>query len=179
MLEGETAVANRVPRLRFPVLCVLIFWVASFVVGAFDKPYFFGFLYEIASSSLVTLCFLVWWWFNRRLRYSEKFLGFALMAGEAWVVGRLSHHSINYFTLWLAGFPLVVTIVVAWLCLVKRFGISWARIGFLAVVRTGSAPGVLGNRRIGFARRGLEGPQGDRPFPGPGRQDLEPPRCPK
>ncbi len=133
-LEEETAVANRLPRLRFPVLCVLIFWVASLVVGAFDKPYFFGFLYEIASSSLVTLCFLVWWWFNRRLRFSEKVLGFALMAGEAWVTGRLSDHSINYFTLWLAGFPLVVTIVVAWLCLVKRFGISWARIGFLAVV---------------------------------------------
>jgi hypothetical protein len=55
-------------RLRFPFICLLVFWVAFFVVGTFNKPYFFGFLYGMASALVVTLLFFGWWWLNRGLR---------------------------------------------------------------------------------------------------------------
>jgi len=45
------------PRLVFPALCLLIFWVAFLVVGAINKPYFFGFIYGMASVFLITLLF--------------------------------------------------------------------------------------------------------------------------
>src|SRR5215469_5323237 len=79
------------PRLVFPTLCLLIFWVASFVVGAFNKPYFFGFIYGMVSALLVTLLFFGWWWFNRGLTWRDKCGGFGLILLEALLVGRFSH----------------------------------------------------------------------------------------
>ncbi len=65
----ETAPARRdFLRLRFPFLCLLGFWLASFAVEALDKPYFVGFLYGLLSATLITLLFLGWWAFNRGLR---------------------------------------------------------------------------------------------------------------
>src|SRR5438552_16201302 len=131
----ETAPARRdFLRLRFPFLCLLVFWLASFAVEALDKPYFVGFLYGLLSATLITLLFLGWWAFNRGLRPSEKLLGFALVVGEAWLLGKFSDRSINIFTLWMSGFPLVVTAIVGWLFLVKKLQIGPARLGFVLVV---------------------------------------------
>src|SRR5579862_7497438 len=63
-------------KLRFPFICLLVYWVAFFVVGAFNKPYFFGFLYGMASVLVVTLLLFGWWWLNRGLRVWEKCAGF-------------------------------------------------------------------------------------------------------
>jgi outer membrane protein assembly factor BamB len=103
-------------------------------MGALDKLYFIGFLYVLAATTLVTLLFLGWWVLNRGLRTWEKLLGLVIIVGEAWLVGRYSHRSINYFGLWLSGVPLVATAIVAWLFLVKKFQISSARLGFVVVV---------------------------------------------
>jgi outer membrane protein assembly factor BamB len=121
-------------RLRFPSICLLVFWVAFFVVGAFNKPYFFGFLYGMASALVVTLLFFGWWWLNRGLRLWEKCAGFALVILEAWLVGRFSHRSVNFFTLWMSGLPVVATAIVAWLFLSKWAKISWEKTGFAIVV---------------------------------------------
>jgi outer membrane protein assembly factor BamB len=122
------------PRLRFPFLCLLIFWLLSFLVGALNKPYFVGFMYSMASAALVTLLFVGWWWLNRGLRIWEKCAGFALIILEAWIVGKFSDQSVNFFTLWMSGLPLVASVVVAWLFFAKRFGLSWVRIGFILFV---------------------------------------------
>ncbi len=134
---SEVATSGTLPRLRFPFLCLLFFWAGGLIVGTLDKPYFIGFMYSVASAGLITLLFFGWWWFNRRLRFSEKVLGFALIVGGAWTVGKYSHHSIGYFTLWMGGIPLVATVIVVWLYFVKRLQVSslaLIRLGFVAVV---------------------------------------------
>src|SRR5215510_3857833 len=77
--ESPQADSPKPLRLRFPVGLVLIFWALHFVVGSLEKPYFYGFLFQMASAGLFTLLFLSWWWFNRGLRISEKSLGFILI----------------------------------------------------------------------------------------------------
>jgi hypothetical protein len=133
----RTQPPRKLLRLRFPAICLLVFWLLSFVVSALDKPYFVGFMYGLASTGLITLLFFLWWWFNRGLRMWEKCAGFAFLLGEAWVVGRFSHPSIGLFTVWLVGLPIVATLIVAWLWLVKRFNLSSARIGFALLVTLG------------------------------------------
>src|SRR2546425_1157495 len=68
-------------RLWFAVALVTLFWVAAFAVGRIDKPYFYGFLYGMASATLLVLLFSVWWWTNRGLRLSRRLFGFALVVG--------------------------------------------------------------------------------------------------
>src|SRR5205814_6137560 len=46
--EGETVLGRRgFLRLRFPFLCLLVFWLASFAAEAVDKLYFVGFFYGL------------------------------------------------------------------------------------------------------------------------------------
>src|SRR5215510_11698626 len=134
---GSAPLARKLPRLRFPAVFLLIFWALSFIAAAIDKPYFVGFMYTLASTALVTLLFLGWWWFNRSLRLSEKCAGFAVLVVEAWVVGRFSHRSITFFTVWLVGLPIVASLIIAWLFAVKQFRFRWARTGFALVVTLG------------------------------------------
>src|SRR6266581_992697 len=42
--------------------------------------------------------------------------------------------SINFFTLWMTGFPLVATVIVGWLFLAKKLQFRSARLGFVLVV---------------------------------------------
>src|SRR5438477_9911059 len=106
------------PRLRFPFVCLLIFWALTFGAGLLDKPYFFGFMYSLASTGLLTLLFLGWWWLNRGFRFSEKLLGFVFILGEAVLVGKFAHRSVSPFTLWMSGFPLIASFLIGWLFLV-------------------------------------------------------------
>src|SRR5260221_2135357 len=86
---------RNLPRLGFPIICLLVFWIAAFVAGQLDKLYFFGFLYALASSALITLAFAGWWWLARGLSRWEKFLGVAPVIAEAWMAARFTHHTIN------------------------------------------------------------------------------------
>jgi outer membrane protein assembly factor BamB len=115
------------PGLRLPVIGLLIYWLATFAARAVDKPYFFGFMCGLATAGILTLLILGWWWFNRAVRLRDKVLGFAFLLGEAVVVAKLAHPSISGFTLWMSGFPLIATFVIAWLLIVKRFGIASPR----------------------------------------------------
>lgn len=130
----RTAIAREFPRLRFPFICLLAFWLLTFLLRPINKPYFVGFMIGLALAGLLTLLFLGWWWFNRRLRFWEKAAGFALMVTGAVLAGRFADHSINAFTLWVAGLPLVATLIVAWLFLAKKLQISRPRLGFVVVV---------------------------------------------
>ena len=132
----EQAAANRERqlRLRFPFFCVLIFWVVSAVMGAVDTFYFMVFFYRMISATLVTLLFLGWWSFNRGLRVSEKLAGLAVILAGGWVAARILHHTIGFWTVWMFGGPVVVTVVVGWLWAAKRFHLAPARLGFSVVV---------------------------------------------
>ncbi|HTL59769.1 MAG TPA: PQQ-binding-like beta-propeller repeat protein [Candidatus Limnocylindrales bacterium] len=132
---GEKAKArSEIPRLRLPSMAVLLYWIATFVLAAIDKPYFFGFMFGLLTAILLTLVVLGWWWFNRAVRLRDKALGFAFLLAEAILVGRLADRSISPFTLWMSGFPLVATLVIAWLLIAKSRRIAAPRRGLAIAV---------------------------------------------
>ncbi|MEP6668022.1 MAG: PQQ-binding-like beta-propeller repeat protein [Chthoniobacter sp.] len=131
------------PRLGFPIGLVLVYWTLFLVVDHLEKPYFYGFIYGMASALVFALCFLGWWGFNRSIRRAEKAWGFALIVAGAWVAAKFSDRSINVLTLSSGAFPLVVTVVVAWMFLVKRTLLSSHWLGFATAVVLGWAPFLL------------------------------------
>ena len=132
--ENSPASPAHFPRLGFPLGLILVYWALYLVVGNLEKPYFYGFIYGMASALVFALCFLGWWWFNRGIRRSEKVLGFALIVVGAAIAGKFSDRSINILTLSSVGLPLVVTLAVGWMLLVKKAFISSTWPGFAAVV---------------------------------------------
>jgi len=80
--------------------------------GAFDKPYFVGFMLALAFSGLAILLFFGWWWFNRGLSLWEKLAGFSLLVLELVLAGRFAHRSVTMFTLWMIGVPVVASLIV-------------------------------------------------------------------
>lgn len=127
----------RFPQLGFLLGLVVTYWIAYVVVGAIDKPYFYGFIYGLASALVFAICFFTWWWGNRAIRRSEKILGFLFIVGGAFAAGKFSDHTINFFPLVVLGLPLVATLVLGWLALVKRAFIPSHWIGFALVVALG------------------------------------------
>src|SRR5678815_3198769 len=83
--QAERRPVDHLPRLRFPFVCLAGFWLLTFVLARFDKPYFVGFMSGLALSGLLTLLLMGWWWFNRRLRLWEKAAGFGLILLEAYL----------------------------------------------------------------------------------------------
>jgi len=108
------------PRLGFLAGLVAVYGLLYFVVGSIEKPYFFGFIYGLASALVFAICFFTWWWRNRAITRSEKFLGFILIVGGGFAAGKFSDLTVNFFTLSVIGLPLVVALVLGWLFLVKR-----------------------------------------------------------
>jgi len=135
--QAERRPADHLPRLRFPFVCLAGFWLLTFVLARFDKPYFVGFMSGLALSGLLTLLFMGWWWFNRRLRLWEKTAGFGLILFEAYLVGKFTHRSVTPFTLWAFGLPIVASLIVGWLFLAKRLTISRPQLGFALAVTLG------------------------------------------
>jgi len=122
------------PRLVFPAALLVIYWALYFIVGAWEKPYFYGFIYGMLSAVVFAICFLGWWWSNRTFRLVEKAIGFALIVAGAWIAAKFSHRSMNVLTLSATGFPLVVTAIVGWLALTRRGFFPPHRAGFFVVV---------------------------------------------
>jgi outer membrane protein assembly factor BamB len=120
-------------RLWIAVLLLVLFWVPFFLVSRIDKPYFYGFLYSMASAAVLVLLFSVWWWTNRGLRLSQRFVGFALVVGTGLVIAPLCHGSM-WFALPTVGLPVVLATWTVWMLIVKVSGIRWNWLGALAVV---------------------------------------------
>src|SRR6516225_7889715 len=79
--EQDLAPPQRPPRFWLPVAILTLFWIAFFVVGALEKPYFYGFLYGMGAAGLLALVFSIWWWTNRRIKLSDRALGCILVVG--------------------------------------------------------------------------------------------------
>jgi outer membrane protein assembly factor BamB len=120
-------------RLWIPIVLVVLFWALFFVVGQIEKPYFYGFLYSMASAAVLVLLFSVWWWLNRGIPLRQRFLGLALVVGTGLAVAPLCHESM-WFALPTIGLPAVLTTWTVWLLVVKGTGLSWPWRGALAVV---------------------------------------------
>lgn len=113
-------------RLKVPLTCVALFWAVSLVAPLIDKLYFVGFLTQVASTLLLALFFLGWWFFNRGLPWSQKLIGFALIVGLGYVAKTQLHHSFNAFMLIRIGFPVAATVTLLWLWKAGRLTLGWA-----------------------------------------------------
>jgi hypothetical protein len=134
-------VSSALPRLNFLLWLLGIYWALYFVVGSIDKPYFVGFIYGCLSSLIFALCFLVWWWRNRSIRLVEKAAGFFLIVAGIWVTAKYADLTIkNPLAVGMVGIPLTVTLIVAWLSLVRREILPSHRVGFVLAV---AAPWAL------------------------------------
>jgi outer membrane protein assembly factor BamB len=135
VIETPTATPDpKLPRLRLPVIFLLLYWVLTFAGAAVDKPYFVGFIYGLLCAFLVTAVLLGWWWFNRSVPLLRKLLGFVLVLAGAAIVRKLAHPSVSPFTLWMVGFPILGTLLVAWLIIAKRRQVRSPWLGAAAVV---------------------------------------------
>lgn len=122
------------PRLWPPVAFVAVYWAAGFVVGRLDKPYFYGFLYGMASGALLALFYFGWWWTRRSVPLRGRLLGFLLVVGGGAVAYPLVHPSLGGFGLLFTGLPIALTAWTAWMLLAKRRSLPLAGAGALAIV---------------------------------------------
>lgn len=102
---GPPIQGRRPLKLRFPAICVAIFWIVFFVVNGMENSYFHTFLTQVGSGALFVLLFFGWWWFNRGLRLSQKAIGFVAILGLGWLTSRFLHPSVNPFLLFRIGLP--------------------------------------------------------------------------
>src|SRR5262245_43534343 len=98
----------QLPRLWPPVVFVGSFWLLHVVVGRLEKPYFYGFLYGMASAALLAILFFGWWWTRRSIRFSERLYSFGLVVGAGVVTAPLCDKSVA-FSLPTVGLPVVLT----------------------------------------------------------------------
>lgn len=131
---GPAAAPAAPPRLWPPVAFVAVYWAASFVVGRLDKPYFYGFVYGMASVALLALFYFGWWWTRRGVPLGSRLLGFLLVVGGGGVAYPLVHPSVGGFGLLFTGLPFALTAWTVWMLLARRHSLPLVGSGALALV---------------------------------------------
>lgn len=121
-------------RLRAPLSFVAIYWAAGIIVGGLEKPYFYGFLYGMASAILLTLFFFGWWFTRRQVRLRDRFAGLLLVVAGAVGVTLLGHPSVAGFGAIFTGVPMALTAWAVWMAVAKRLSLPPVGLGALAVV---------------------------------------------
>jgi outer membrane protein assembly factor BamB len=122
------------PRLWPPLAFVALYWTATVVVAQLDKPYFYGFLYGMASATLLVLVFFGWWWTRRSIRLRDRLLGFLLVVVGGIIVTPLCHRSVGGFGLAFFGLPIALTVWTLWMVLGRTLSASPSGVGALVVV---------------------------------------------
>jgi outer membrane protein assembly factor BamB len=112
---------------------VALFWAAFVMVGALEKPYFLGFLYNMAAPAVLLLLFSVWWWCNRRIPLGDRVSGCLLVLAGGVAVAPSCHRSVQ-FGLPTVGLPVALTLLTLWLLVVQWTGFAWKRLGLLVVL---------------------------------------------
>ncbi len=127
------ASSERRARLWPGVVLVSLFWVAFVVVGGLDKYYFTGFLYAMAAPATLVLLFSIWWWRSRRIPLADRTGGYLLVLGTGLAVAPFCHKSV-WFALPTLGMPLALTVLTAWMLVIRWIGFAWKRLGLLILL---------------------------------------------
>jgi hypothetical protein len=98
-----------------------------------DKPYFYGFLFNMAAAALFVVPFFIWWWTNRRIPFSERLYGFIVAVGIGAILAPFCDKS-TWFALATMGLPIVLTVWTLWMALVKKTFLAHNKLATLAVV---------------------------------------------
>jgi outer membrane protein assembly factor BamB len=120
----------RQPRLWPALALVAVYWVASFVVGALDKPYFYGFIYSMAAPALLLVLFSIWWWTERGIARASRVYGCLAVVLTGLAIAPLCHESVG-FGLLTDGLPRALTVLTLWTLFVSWIGFAWPRLGLL------------------------------------------------
>jgi outer membrane protein assembly factor BamB len=122
------------PRSWPPLLFVALYWLAFVIVGQLDKPYFYGFIYGMASAALLTLVFFGWWWTRRTIRLRNRLFGFLLVVAGGMIVAPLCDRSVGVFGIVFTGLPAALTVWALWMIVARRLSLSMSGVGALTLV---------------------------------------------
>jgi outer membrane protein assembly factor BamB len=122
------------PARPWPALVFLtVFWALCFAVGGLEKPYFYGFIFGMAAPALLLLAFGAWWWTRRRVRFSARLYGFALVLVSGVMAAFFCDRTI-WFVLPTLGLPLVLTVCTLWMFFAGNTAGIWSRLVLCALV---------------------------------------------
>jgi outer membrane protein assembly factor BamB len=122
------------PRIWPALVLVALYWGVTLVVRSLELLYFVGFLTGMATAAVLTLGFFVWWWTNRRIRLSDRALGFCLVLGAGALVEPLCDKSIGWFGILTGALPMVLTALTLWLLVAGKAPVPWKRLGSAATI---------------------------------------------
>jgi outer membrane protein assembly factor BamB len=130
----EIPAKTKLPARLWPALTlVTTFWIAFFVVGNLEKPYFVGFIYGMASAALLVLLFFGWWWTRRRVWLTERLCCTAIVIGLGVLIAPFCDKSIR-FSLPTLALPFVLTVWTLWMILAARGVVSSSRLRLTILV---------------------------------------------
>jgi outer membrane protein assembly factor BamB len=87
----------------------------------------------MGSAAVLFILFSIWWWRQRGISLSRRFLGFGLLLGLGVLAGACSHSSMR-FAAATFGVPLVLTTWTLWMALTRAVNLPWKTTGAIAVV---------------------------------------------
>lgn len=132
--EAPTQAQATTPRFWPAFTMVTLFWLGYFIVKQIEWPYFYRFIYGMASATLLTIPYFIWWWRNRRIPRNERALGFLLIILGGVVVFPLCDRSIGVFGLVFSGLPLMLTVWTVWMAMAWRTGVRRRDVGSVVTV---------------------------------------------
>src|SRR5262245_55789385 len=88
-----TAVPAKMPRLCPTATLVATYWGVFFLVYWLELTTFARFASRVGAAMLFVLLFFAFWLFDRRTRFVDRLLWFAVVAGGAVIANQVSHAS--------------------------------------------------------------------------------------
>jgi outer membrane protein assembly factor BamB len=124
-------------RLWLGLALVAVFWAAHLVMGRLEKPYFVGFLFNLATSALLPLLFYGWWLTRRAIPRADRWFGFLATLGGGILIEPLCDPSVGWFGLLFTALPAALTVWILWAAANRgAFGprLRWGGLALVALV---------------------------------------------
>jgi outer membrane protein assembly factor BamB len=131
------------PRLWPGFVLLGLFWAAFVAAYQLDLSTPTRFFSRLGAAILLNLAMLIWWWSRRRVSWTDKAIGFLIVAGAGAVAAFAVHWTVGPFGLIMMALPSVLTTGLAWLLLTRRSSAAVQRTGLLAVAVLTLAPFAL------------------------------------
>jgi len=112
------------PRVWLPVTLMVIYWAYILISNMSEMPMFSRFLSQMGAFIVVGLIFLIWWLFNRRVKWADKFIVLGAAIASPVLAKALSDKTVGPFPI-MNGLPLVFTGWALWMLLAQkaRYGV--------------------------------------------------------
>lgn len=132
--ENPSAEIAKRPRLWLPIVTVGSFWIFHFIAARVELPTFVRFLSTMAVSLALSLVFLSWWLFNRRVPWGERLAALAAAAIGGIVVAPFCLERLGVWSLLFMAPPFLFTIWSLWLVIARRASARTRRLGLPIVL---------------------------------------------